>query len=223
MITSLVRTCAVLPMCAATVAVYFRMKRSSRTAASLFAIGFGLRAGIGIVLFAISAFQLPLFEEQQTGDGFWTLAVDARSYFGQAAVAASHGISTIANATESPVYTRVLAMWLIGVTPIAAVLFNLVCNVLLAVVIVLASRRHRLGVVALGFASVSPALIIFGTQPLKDPFCILPIALAIYAVRIGRKGSTRPIFPSSVVWRAPHCCSRVFLPFQEFALTSASL
>src|SRR4029077_20214180 len=74
------------------------------------------------------------------------------------------------------------------VSPANAVLFNLLCYVGVAAIIVAACPRRPVCTVALGAITIDPAFVVFGTQALKDPFCILLIALAASGVRVWSDG-----------------------------------
>jgi hypothetical protein len=190
------RTSAVLPLLVGRISLYaalvwfllwtFRWTRTrSPLLAIVLALGIIVRAVLGSLLFAISYFELPFLRSLQLGGGFWTLAVDARSYFQAAASAAHLGIASVPEGSASPVYVRLLALWmdLVGVSPASAMLLNLVCYVLVAVLVVAASRVILPAAMALAAVTLSPALIIFGTQALKDSFCVALIVLAMAGVR----------------------------------------
>jgi hypothetical protein len=161
-------------------------RTTSPLLATILGAGILVRVVLGSLLFVISYFGLPFFTHLQLGDGFWTLAVDARSYFEEAARAVHLGISSIPAGSASPTYVRLLTIWMqcIGVSPASAVALNVVCYVLAAVLIVSASRAVLPKAIALGAVTVSPALIIFGTQALKDSVCLLLIVLAMTGVRL---------------------------------------
>jgi hypothetical protein len=159
--------------------------RRSRLLAAIFACGIIGRALLGVTFFVISAFDLPIMESLQTGDGFWTLAIDARWYFDSAA-AAARGLTTIGDVAPSPTYLRVFAAWLAisGISPASAVLFNLLCYVGIVIAIVSMCRSAIGSGIALAAITIDPAFLIFGTQALKDPFCLLALALTLAGVRI---------------------------------------
>jgi hypothetical protein len=177
---------------------YLWTRRQSRLLAVILAAGIVGRAAVGIALFAISRYDLPVLRGMHTGGGFWTLAIDADWYFHTAAAAAGAGVGTISDSLASPTFLRVFAVWLelTGVTPANAILFNLLCYVGIAVMIVAACPHRRVAAVALGAATADPAFVIFGTQALKDPFCILLVAIAAVGVRVWseglREGAFRP-------------------------------
>jgi hypothetical protein len=165
----------------------FRWTRTkSPILGAILAVGIIVRAALGSLLFAISYFELPFLAGLQLGGGFWTLALDARTYFFAAASAVDSGISTIRDGSASPVYVRLLALWmdLVGVSPASAALLNLLTYVLIAMLIVAASRAVVSAAIALGAVTLSPALIIFGTQALKDSLCVMLIVLALAGARL---------------------------------------
>jgi hypothetical protein len=158
----------------------------SRSLATFLAFGIVSRAVLGTGLFVVSAFDLPILKSIQIGGGFWSLAVDAKSYFDTAADAARVGIATINDVSPSPTYVRALAAWLhiAGISPASAILFNLLCYVAIAVIIVAACRSSIASSIALITVTIDPALVLFGTQALKDSFFILAVVLAIVGVRL---------------------------------------
>jgi hypothetical protein len=160
--------------------------------AAVFVAGFVVRAILGVALFLISYFRAPFLVNMQLGGGFWTLALDARGYFHAAASATILGISTIPAGSPSPTYVRTLALWLelAGVSPVSAMLLNLGCYTVSAVLIVGSSASVMAAAVPLIAVTCSPALIIFGTQALKDPMCVFLIVLAIAGTRMWDRALT---------------------------------
>jgi hypothetical protein len=148
--------------------------------ATILALGILIRTLLGAALFLISYYQLPVFRSMQLGGGFWTLALDARSYFHMAASAVASGLSSIPAGSPSPGYVRALTVWLelFGVSPASGILLNLGCYVIVALIVVEASASVTFAAIALGALTFSPALIIFGTQVLKDSVCVLLTVLA---------------------------------------------
>jgi hypothetical protein len=171
---------------AALFATYRSARRRSALLAGIFGAGLMARLIIGFGLFAISMFDLPVLKGLHSGGGFWTLAIDARWYFEHAATAARLGLQTIPDAAPSPAYLRVSAVWLdlAGVSPASTVLFNLLCYAGVALVIVATCRSYVGATLALLSITGDPALVMIGTQSLKDPFCILLIALALAGMRV---------------------------------------
>src|SRR5581483_2119793 len=68
-------------------------------------------------------------------------------------------------------------------------------------------------ILALGAVTVSPALIVFSTQPLKDPFCVLLVVLAVAGMRLWTMswGATRPRRSAAAAAGAACLCLAVFL------------
>jgi hypothetical protein len=179
---------AVSLSCLAGVCWWTRLR--SRMLAAILAAGIIGRAAIGVALFAISRFDLPVLRGLHTGGGFWTLAIDADWYFHTAATAARIGVGTITDSLASPLFLRVFAVWLqlTGISPANAILFNLLCYVGIAAIIVAACQERTVAAVALAAVTIDPAFVMFGTQALKDPFCIFLIAVAASGVRIWSDG-----------------------------------
>jgi len=162
--------------------IYVWMRRLSPRFAWVFAVGFVTRAALGLALFYISLRRLPIMRSLQLGGGFWTLALDGRSYFELASRAAATTLTIINDDLPSPTYVRVLAVWLraFGATPLSAILFNLACYLAFTVLVLIASRRENgrnAAAPTLTLASLiaCPSLLLFGTQPLKDTLCVLLI------------------------------------------------
>ena len=63
--------------------------------------GFIIRALIAQGMFWVSYLRLPIARKLQAGDGFWTLAIDGRIYFDQAAQLMSHGWKSVAFVDKS--------------------------------------------------------------------------------------------------------------------------
>jgi hypothetical protein len=133
----------------------------------------------------VSAFDLPVLRGLHTGRGFWVLAFDAQTYFEAAAAAARDGLNTISDISASPFYVRALAVWLdvFGVSVPTAILFNVSCYFAGVLLIVALSPSTRATTVVVLALTVSPALLLFTTQPLKDPFLILLLVLVLYAMK----------------------------------------
>jgi hypothetical protein len=164
----------------------------SRLLSVFFATGLIIRVLSGLALFYISRYHLPILTSLQLGDGFWTFALDGRNYYEVASQAVAHGLFTISDTAPSPLYLRVLAawMWTCGVSPASAMLLNAVCYAIGAgAIVAVGSPRDRPSSVtgtAVGLAAItfSPALLIFGTQPLKDPLCTTFIIVIFVGARL---------------------------------------
>jgi hypothetical protein len=159
----------------------YRLAQSrSSVLGAIVAAGLLVRTVLGVALFAISFYGLPIFRSMQLGGGFWTLALDARTYFHLATAATAAGLSSVQAGSPSPGYVRALTVWLdlFGVSPASGILLNFGCYVLVALIILRASSSVTMATIALSAVTFSPALIIFGTQVLKDSVCVLLVVLA---------------------------------------------
>jgi hypothetical protein len=148
---------------------------------------FLLRAALGQVLFWISFLGLPLARSLQLGRGLWFFALDAEKYTTAAAVAAGEGlgaISTIPFSAPSVTYTQTLALFSLTFGDVVAVslLLNLFCYLGACAIIVRWSAvtpgSRTAALIAVAAISLSPAAMLWSTQPLKDTFLqLLVIAL----------------------------------------------
>lgn len=170
--------------------LYTLAARRSPILGGLLAAGLILRAVLGAVLFLISYFRWPLFESMQLGGGFWTLALDGRWYFDAASQAVISGIGSVSDGSASPFYVRALAIWMqvFGVTPLSAVVLNVACYAGCAGLIALIATDTRPAIISLLSFTCSPALVIFGTQPLKDTLCALLITMALAGISLWMRG-----------------------------------
>jgi hypothetical protein len=165
----------------------------SRPIGVLVLAGVMLRAIAGLGLYWISLRHLPIMRGLQLGDGFWTLALDGRSYYNSALLAAHHGLATIPPTSPSPVYVELLALALriCGESPLTAVLLNVVastaaCMICISMWPARVNDRVRLArAVAVGALSLLPSLVLASTQPLKDQVFALFVVAAIACVRTG--------------------------------------
>jgi hypothetical protein len=140
------------------------------------------RAVLGVALFVISLFEWPILPSLQVGGGFWVLAADARGYFAEAVAAVHHGVGSVPDGSGSPAYVRALALWMLGygISPASAVLMNVACFVATASLAVIGSAgRTAIALIPVIAVAYSPALVIFSTQPLKDAFCVLALAVLL--------------------------------------------
>lgn len=172
-------------------AAYRWFHRRSVLLAWIVALGILARAIAGLALFWVSYLRLPFLTSLQMGDGFWTLMMDARSYYFWAREAIDDGLPVIVPSAPSPFFTKTLAVWMriVGVSGAAGLLLNIL---LYTVTCVLLARAYRpVGrwrddlplLVSVGAISLSPLLVIHATQPLKDGLFLLLIVLACVAAR----------------------------------------
>ena len=159
-------------------------------------LGFIVRLGVlarlvfGAGLFWVSYLDWAPLASLHSGDGFWEVAPDARWYFVAAATAAHDGLTLIKPGGPSPAFLVLLAIWmrLVGTTPTAAVLLNALlavgsCRLVVAALGDSASvRARRAALVAVTGLSLSPALVLFAAQGLKDQLTITLLTLAALGV-----------------------------------------
>ena len=141
------------------------------------AAGFLARAFLGQALFWISWTHLPILRSAQTGDGYWVFAQDAARYFPQAVAVTEKGLRGIVfydGGSTSASYIRLLAclITLLGSSTSVGLLLNLFCFLGTVALLVRWSRAQpqaRTTVsVAIAAISLSPSLVLWSLQPLKD-------------------------------------------------------
>jgi len=166
--------------------VAWRTFRSDRVIFLLVAAGILIRAAVGQVLFWISYLELPFGRGMQEGGGFWFFATDGKKYFLRAAEAASErglgALTHIDPTVVSPGYTQVLVLFalLFGVVASIGLLMNLAAYVgTCAIVVKLAGDQTRVARIAIAALSLSPASILWSTQPLKDVLFLFLFALFV--------------------------------------------
>lgn len=176
--------------------VYRAIRRRSPRAGALVAAGIVIRGVLASSLFFVSYLDLPLLRGIHSGDGFWSLAFDARLYFRWATGA--YGVE-IGRGARSPAYVEILSHWmqLVGVSPASGALLNLCCYLAIAWIIVRVLRRHEpVALAALAAFTFSPALLVFGTQSLKDIFfglLLVVICTGAWALLRERPGGLRQL------------------------------
>jgi hypothetical protein len=196
---------SVLALCAVGGTLWWVSKRSKRCVA-LLGTGIILRACIGLALFCISYYQLPIARSLQSGGGFWEVAPDARTYYRMASIAAEHGMATIPWDRGSPAFIVLLALWmrLVGQSPAAGFFMNIVAYACVSGIVVARFRPERPGhewpclLVILSY-TFSPALLIHGSQSLKDELFVYIVGLALIGASVclprlidGAKSVIRP-------------------------------
>jgi hypothetical protein len=168
----------------------YAMNRSALLGRILIA-GTLVHAVVTAALFTISWFNLPVVRALHTGDGFSTLAMDAKVYYELAASAAREGLHVILPGSASPIFVAIVAIWmdLVGVYPWTPLLLNLVVFVLVGGLLVrmTATSGHtgstEAGVWPLTAWSFSPTLLFCSTQILKDLLFAAMIVLAFVSTR----------------------------------------
>ena len=170
---------------------YRSIKRRSRVLGTILALGILGRAILGLTLFTIAYFELPIAETLQMGGGFWTLAADATLYYQYALRVMEQGLlETNYRGYPSPFFLQVLAvwMWLLGVSPAVGMFLNICVYVATCVLIVRMyaptnNWRHDLPcIVAISAYTFAPIAFIHATQILKDDFFYLLIAVVCVSV-----------------------------------------
>ena len=140
-------------------------------------IGFLLRAVAGQALFWISWARLPILRSLQTADGYWLFAQDADFYFPQAIAAAEKGWRAILfydRGSTSASYVQILAclISLLGRPTSVGILLNLFCYLGTIALLVRWSRAEprtrTAAAVAIAAISLTPSLVLWSLQPLKD-------------------------------------------------------
>jgi hypothetical protein len=165
--------------------------RRSHLLGGLLIAGTILHAAVAALLFGISWLDMPLLRGLHTGDGFWTLAPDARIYFDTAAKASEHGLHMIPYGSASPTFVGTIAVWmdLIGVNPASPLFFNLIAFVVTCGLIVrfgLAGDDNSPPAAAvwpLATLSFSPTLLFCSGQVLKDLMFACLVALVALSAR----------------------------------------
>jgi hypothetical protein len=170
--------------------------------------GFLLRALAGQVLFWISYAKLPFARHLQLGDGFWSFGQDGLLYVPKATEIAHEGVLSILSlptSYPSVAYTKLLAFGVLmfGGVVAVAILLNLFSFLAAAVILMRwvdpnrnATFARRVAICAI---SISPAAILWSTQPLKDNFFQLVVIAFLGLCAAWQRTWTRP---SAAMWRA---------------------
>lgn len=172
-------------------ASYRWIRRQSALLGAVVAAAILVRLALGVSLFSISYFELPIAQSLQVKGGFWLPALDATGYFQMAAkVADTWTMAPVDGSVPSPFFVNALGVWMfaVGISPAAGVFFNLCLYVLLAVVVVRLFapvndwRRDLPCIVAIVAYSFSPVIVFNSTQPLKDELSGALVAIACFGV-----------------------------------------
>jgi hypothetical protein len=158
--------------------------------------GLLVRAFLGVSLFFISYADAPILRQLHFGDGFWTLAADARGYYQAALLAADRGLQSVDRAGASPFYVQVLALWmlLVGRGPAVGLYLNVCLYVTVMAVLVRMFQPFNQAIrdlpliVAVLALSLSPVSVIHGTQTLKDELFTALIAMACVGALFALRG-----------------------------------
>ena len=161
------------------------VRRASRTLGIIVACGLLLRIGLGLTLFWLVETDAPFLRSLRTPDGIWRFALDSAGYLHDASLAAGSG-HIAPSAGFSPDYAAWLSAWmrLLGTSPVTAPLLNLTLFAIVCWLVVrTAAPTGRDAddvpqLVAVGSFAFSPALLLHGSQALKDDLCAALIAIA---------------------------------------------
>lgn len=178
-------TAAALTVCAGIVWLVRSVRRASRTLGLIMACGLLLRAGIALTFFWIGARNLPILQSLRTPEGVWTFALDSARYLRDASTMVEEGYFA-APAGLAPEYVVWLTAWmhLLGTSGITAPLLNL--TLFAAVVWLIVKAAPPVGrdsddlpqLAMVGSLAFSPALLLHGSQALKDDLSTALIAVA---------------------------------------------
>jgi hypothetical protein len=120
-----------------------------------------------------------------TGDGFWRCRRMPLYYDLALGIPRPDGLTLSSGGAPSPGFIRALLvwMWAVGPGPAAAALLNVCCYLVGCLLVMKLLRgEERATRLLVGAFTFSPALIVFGSQPLKDAFFLgLVVALCAAA------------------------------------------
>ena len=179
-----------------------------------------LRAVVTLFLFWTSYLNLPILRQLHTGDGFWTLAIDATIYYDAALDANEDGLDSVTRGSASPAFVKGLTLWMraVGFSRASARTEPLVARVALRddcrgvqarrpLAGGCAVRRHAGGGVVL------PGAGRLGSQPMKDStfvFLIGTICVAAYEFLPSLTSSGEGLaVRSRQDWASPRCSWRL--------------
>ena len=146
---------------------------------AIVAAGFLGRAVVGQALFWISWARLPIARSMQIGDGLWFFAADASLYLPWAFWGAKHGLWWMITADRqlpSVMFIQTLGVmaWLFGEIASVGLLLNLFCYLGTIAMLVhwpagTSAARNAAKVVIVAL-SMTPGVVLWSLQPLKDTF-----------------------------------------------------
>lgn len=174
-----------------------RLARRDSAVGRIVGAGLILRAFSAQVLFWVSYLRLPVARQLQSGDGFWKFAIDSQMYFGDSWILLGKGwrsLVLVNRSLPSPAFLQILAVFflLFGAVVSVGALLNLFsywacCEAVLRLGRLEGPSRLPT-LIALAALSFSPSLVLWSTQPLKDPFFLSVVALFVMACAEWRKG-----------------------------------
>lgn len=158
--------------------------------------GFLARALLGVALFFVSWLHLPIARPLQQGDGLWFFAMDATKYMQEAAAVASGGFPAIVALERMPPSAFFVQCLAVGVRLFGDVTsIGLMLNALAflgacaAIVVTAKVIEAPPNVVTWTIATIalSPSLILWSTQPLKDTLLATLLVLVFLAGLVWQK------------------------------------
>lgn len=187
-VMALLHGAALAGVLALLIVIWRDVSRRSAAVGHVLLAGLLVRSGLGLALFAISYWDLPVLAHLHAGDGFWELAPDARMHYNHAREALVHGLASSWD-HSAPLYVASYAiwMWLVGTNPASGMLLNLVAFGLFSAVAVRFFRPvGRLNedlpcVLVVAGLGLLPSIVIHGTQSLKDDLVLISAGCALLA------------------------------------------
>lgn len=151
---------------------------------------YAIRSLMALVLFVVSARELPVFRSVQLGHGFWLLAPDALGYHGMGLETLRHGVCTGWFTASSPLElfgAWVAALyWLFVPHPLVGIAFNVWAATGMALLAFGLGRRlsgsDTIGVAAAALVAFWPSTLVWSTQLLREPGLLFLLFLTFYLV-----------------------------------------
>jgi hypothetical protein len=187
--------------CAGVFLLFRKIASQNRLFGIVVAVGILIRSITGQLAFWVAFLHLPIARNLQVGSGLWFYAADATLYLREAERVFERGlpaIATLSRTTPSVTYVQTLslALYLFGGVTSVALLINLLAYTGTCWVICRCAAARpaatRPAVIALAAVSLSPAAILWTTQPLKDPLFTFLIVAFIGASMVWQRA-----------WRSP--------------------
>jgi hypothetical protein len=155
---------------------------------------YGLRCALAVLFFSVSAYQLPVFQDLQLGQGFWAFAADSRTYHLHAveiaeALQAGTAIPPLFDTSGEPVssprdfflFTAFLYR-VLGAHPLYVPLLNALFWSAVAILSYGVARGvngHEGGLIAALLVSFWPSTYIWSSQILKDSLVVFLLVSAM--------------------------------------------
>lgn len=163
---------------------------------------YAVRSMMALVLFVVSARELPVFRSVQLGHGFWLLAPDALGYHGRGLEMLTHGVCTGWITAGSPL--DVFGAWVAALYrlfvphPLVGIAFNVWAATGMALLAFGLARRlsgsDAPGVAAAALVAFWPSTLVWSTQLLREPGLLFLLFLAFSLVgRLCWQAPGRPL------------------------------